>query len=493
MDNNIDMTNEQAAAVIRNLFHNSPFFMINKHLLKHLNKNWEVMALLTELLDKEGMFVQKDIIQKEGDSFYHLEKYIEESTGLSPHKQRACLDILKEKQIIFVERKGLPAKKYYSINHKELIRIFSIVEKDKNLISRSLNFKYLNNKNINIEVNNTDVDLKNFKIYNNKNENINIDTSFLSKDKKEEQFSPSERICLLSSPKDPPPHKLNRRSLTKSKKIRSLSIIKKYQEVPIKQIRVSPPIRELLEHWVELKLYLPKENTKAFIDSVNKLRRLLSGSLFNQKFTTDEIKISMDRFALSALDMDFEPSKPAYKKILSKMTPSTFIENNYTTGEKSFFLKFMKQEPQPSRNVEKELLDNHPTITKKLINIYREKVLSNIKVEFNTKERNCFIKSSERIVKFFKDNSKQINHYAMPTNEEKAQYLWEALIADVGGGGENIRKITPGWFCSDTTFHYRYPAYLTQQGVLFFEEDTDSFYKIPTQENTDPFGLYDLK
>ena len=30
----------------------------------------------------------------------------------------------------------------------------------------------------------------------------------------------------------------------------------------------------------------------------------------------------------------------------------------------------------------------------------------------------CFIKSYEMIIKFFKDNSKQMNHYAMPTSEE---------------------------------------------------------------------------
>ena len=503
MESTINITNEQAGAIIENLFHNSPFFMINKRLFNYFDKNWAVIALLTEFLDKEGMFIQKDIIQKKGDPFYHLEKYIEESIGLSPHMQRICLDILKEKQIISIERKGIPARNYYSINHKELVRIFSIVEKTKPLICRYLAARHLNNENAvaegkptDSEGKPTDVDIKQLNIYYNKNENINIDTNtfLFNKLKRKEGFSPSEKNPIQPVEEIPSQSKgrLNRRILTKAGKLRSLSIIKRYQEVPVKEIRVSPIIRDLLEHWLELKLYLPKEHTKLFMEGVSKLKKLLSGTLFGQQFNADQIKASMDRFALAALDPDFEPSKPAYKKILAKMSPSAFIENLYSVGEKSFFLKYTKEEPQASRDIEHLLADKYPTMTKNLINLYREKVLSNSKIKFNAKEENCFIRTSQMIHKFFKDNSSQINHYSMPSDSEKVQYLWEALLADVGEGSANIRKITPGWFCSDATFHHRYPAYLTQQGVLYFEEDTDSLSSLSSrQEDIDPFGLYD--
>jgi hypothetical protein len=332
---------------------------------------------------------------------------------------------------------------------------------------------------------------------NNKKENSNKkkenNENFSSKEEKNRETSfssPSPRNSPINTL--PISHKLNRRILTKAGKLRSLSIIKRHQEVPVKEIRVSPVIRDLLEHWLELKLYLPKENTKTFMEGVTKLKKLLSGTLFGQQFNVEQIKVSMDRFALAALDPDFEPSKPAYKKILAKMSPSAFIENLYSVGEKSFFLKYTKEEPQASRDIEHLLADKYPTMTKNLINLYREKVLSNSKIKFNAKEENCFIRTSQMIHKFFKDNSSQINHYSMPSDSEKVQYLWEALLADVGEGSANIRKITPGWFCSDATFHHRYPAYLTQQGVLYFEEDTDSLSSLSSrQEDIDPFGLYD--
>lgn len=328
----------------------------------------------------------------------------------------------------------------------------------------------------------------------NRKEMKNLRTSS-SKEEECKQFSLSESNCPLPSPRNSSrnsPHKLNRRILTKAAKLRSLSIIKRYQEVPIKELRISPPVRELLEHWSELKLYLPKEHTKAFMDGVTKLKKLLSGTLFGQQFNIDEIKASMGRFSLAALDPDFEPSKPVYKKILSKMSPSDFIENLYSVGEKSYFLKYTKEEPLPRRDIENLLADKYPTTTKQLMNLYREKVLSNSRIKFNTKEENCFIRASQMLHKFYKDNASQINYLSIPTDSEKVQYLWEALVADVGEGSTNIRKITPGWFCSDTTFHHRYPAYLTQQGVLFFEEDTDSLSSFNNRkEDIDPFGLYD--
>jgi hypothetical protein len=221
---------------------------------------------------------------------------------------------------------------------------------------------------------------------------------------------------------------------------------------------------------------LPSENTKSFSECIKKVKGLLQGTLFNQKFSVEVIKESMNKFALCAFDDSFEPSNLAYKKLLQRMTVNSFIDNPFTTGEKSYFLKYIKEDPQPARIVEKPLEDRNPHLTKKVQRIYRKNVLSDSHIEFNVKERNCFVKASQRIVEFFKENRNKISSHVTLSDDEKAQYLWEAIVADTGEGAGNIRKITPGWFCSDVTFHHRYPAYLTQQGILFFEEEFDNLY-----------------
>jgi DNA-binding transcriptional ArsR family regulator len=314
--------------------------------------------------------------------------------------------------------------------------------------------------------------------YNNKILKLKDDKVSSKEETKEKQVSPLSEDCRDSSS-----YKkvkvLNRRILTKAQQIKSAGVRQRCSITINQGVRITPPVRDILEHWIGLGLYLPKETTKDYITGVEKIKRLLSGYQFNKKFTVDDIKIAISNFSLAALDNDFEPSNLVYKKILKKTSLSSFIENSFSNGEKSMFLKYFSSPPEIKKSDEKLLQDSYPSLTKKIKDIYRAKVLSNSKIKFNIREENCFIKASQRIQEFFKENSIHLHLCSTLSDSEKVQYLWNAILADIGESVTSIRKVTPGWFCSDATFHHRYPAYLTQQGILFSEEEqTSSLYEL---------------
>lgn len=106
---------------ILQLISTSNFITVNKDLIKELGL--EEAILLGELASEYDYWNNKNEI--EDGYFYSTIENIEEKTTLTAYKQRRCLENLKNKGIIDIQIRGIPAKRYIKINEEKVIEIFN--------------------------------------------------------------------------------------------------------------------------------------------------------------------------------------------------------------------------------------------------------------------------------------------------------------------------------------------------------------------------------
>lgn len=280
---------------------------------------------------------------------------------------------------------------------------------------------------------------------------------------KEESTTPFLRKGVGGNPADCRPITLRKRTVL-------LPGEKKDSLPKPKAVRRGPVIDQILEYWKDSGLHLPAESTKGFREGVKKIRGVLAGTLFGKKFSPIEIKRSIDNFSLSATDMDFEPIQLAAKKKLRKLSISDFIENSFMK-ETSFFLRYVKNEPIPSKRVQ-PLEDKHPRLTALLKRTFRDEVLGGVSAEFSVSDSNKFVLAAKRAKEFLAANRKKINPFFVNSDENIADALWKSVRKDC----DKVSDLSPGWLCSDLTFNRRFPRYLNAEGAIQVENNQFSIY-----------------
>lgn len=156
---------------ILNLISNNNFITLNKNLIKAIGL--EEAIILGELASEYDYWSSQKAL--EDGYFYSTIENIEKHTTLSVHKQRKALNNLKEKGIIDIKVKGIPAKRYIKIIEKQVYELLSIQfvknsqtsllkinkQASENLSgNKNINNKNINNKNIEKEyIDNTKMSL----------------------------------------------------------------------------------------------------------------------------------------------------------------------------------------------------------------------------------------------------------------------------------------------------------------------------------------------
>lgn len=100
----------------------SNYIALNKTMIKLLGL--EEAVLLGELASELKYWEKKG--QVEDGWFYSTVENIEENTSLSDFKQRKTIKSLKEKNIIDIKVKGIPAKRYIKINEEQVFKLLNI-------------------------------------------------------------------------------------------------------------------------------------------------------------------------------------------------------------------------------------------------------------------------------------------------------------------------------------------------------------------------------
>ena len=98
--------------LLTDLLRNDGFIIYNKNLAKNIGVNEAI--LYSELLSRWNYFKQRGQLTEDG-FFFNTVKDLEDGTALSDYQQRRALNSLKEKGLIEMEVRGIPAKRYFSI------------------------------------------------------------------------------------------------------------------------------------------------------------------------------------------------------------------------------------------------------------------------------------------------------------------------------------------------------------------------------------------
>jgi hypothetical protein len=231
-------------------------------------------------------------------------------------------------------------------------------------------------------------------------------------------------------------------------------------------------ILEMIEFWNTLgavPFEMNKNGTKVFWNTIESLRKLVAGSLYDSKpgltpwsghkFSVDDFKLSVKRFHRAMALTDY---KPPLKEPLRKRTLQAFL---YTPGgtvnSRSYFLTYYENPPEPRVPLPEE---KEPLITNRLIHHYKTNVLGDTDCEILPHEMKLFIQSANRLHEFFHSNkSKIMGGFKMPHSLKMADYLWESMQMQYK---EILHKITPGWFVSEKVFTGPFRRYLHKESIL---------------------------
>lgn len=126
------------------------FISVNKELIKLLGL--EEAIILGELASEYEFWNRKGELDQ--GFFYSTIENIEKNTTLSVHKQRKALNNLKEKGLIEIKVKGIPAKRYIKIIEKQVYELlsFQFVKNSQTSLSNfehTVSEKLSGNNNIN--------------------------------------------------------------------------------------------------------------------------------------------------------------------------------------------------------------------------------------------------------------------------------------------------------------------------------------------------------
>ncbi len=97
---------------ITDLLRNAGFVIYNRNLARNIGVNEAI--LYSELLSRWNYFKERGQLTEDG-FFFNTVKDLEEGTALSEYQQRRALNSLKEKGLIEMEVRGMPAKRYFRI------------------------------------------------------------------------------------------------------------------------------------------------------------------------------------------------------------------------------------------------------------------------------------------------------------------------------------------------------------------------------------------
>lgn len=442
------------AKQVRKLLSQQYYFQISKPLVATLGLDTAVW--IADMISKMDYFEDKGMLDEEGYFFSNQEE-IEKTTSITYHRQTIVIQKLKELKIVETKRKGIPARMYYKLNYKNLIKTMdysvSVLEKSKTSLKPVKNFRSTDQK-----------------VYN-KNKEIRLNNNLYSSNISSVR---DERLC---SSEDLPSDKQDT-GYSKSKPDRLSYSNKQLVIAPKKEynVAVSTDVKEIIDYWNVMGLRKTLAGSKTYKDNVLWINKILKGKAYEGtdlekdwsgvKFTKDEVKLAIKRFSLSVLDLDYEPID---KSKIKNFSIKDFLFNPFSkNGLQSLFIKYKQNAPSKlcQKTTLKEIPDKQRPVLEPIINVFKkfylETVRAGIKVNLTSMDENNFIDGARKLNNFIYDNHKKI--YNVKTDKELAEHLCEAIWKNAD---EDATKITTGRFKSDYTFNVLLPGHLVNIGVAY--------------------------
>ena len=126
---------------MKHLLSSTAFIVLNKELARQVGLKEAI--ILADLISKEEYFIANGMTD---GWFFNTEDNIEADTTLNSYHQRKCLKTLKDKGLLEVKRKGIPAKQYFKINEQQVLQILNNLSfKKPTTINKNKEIKITNN------------------------------------------------------------------------------------------------------------------------------------------------------------------------------------------------------------------------------------------------------------------------------------------------------------------------------------------------------------
>lgn len=460
------------------------FFSIPKRAIKVFGI--EKTVWLTALFEWRNLLLDSGNLP-EDDFFYLKQDSVQEVTSLSTDKQTAFIKFFRDAGIIEVQRRGIPAKNFYRINtdamietiESELAEISARKEAQKQSeapekpsISRSRETRFLENgehgfinNKIKSELIKTSHEVSNELLPS--FDGIRCDAASPSSIdvSSDEMGFPEEGTPIV--------HKRFRRSIQKEKTSQVTAALVQAMNgkhpLPANKPtfamkRISEEIHLLMEHWVTLGFNIPdpQKAPKTYNKTVRAIKKITEGCYIpaeKRKFTYEEIKEAMDKFALTVFNMDYGPNQGIKDKLAQKSLLE-FIYSPHSRGDRSWLLRCI-DEPVQTRTDTKIVPNSHPEVTNRIKGFYCRYVLAGFKKRFSEREENKFREAANRIAELME---KKGHRFVGITNGnfEMADLLCQSIVEYYG---EKVDRVTPGSFCSSFAFS-RLIAYMNSHGYI---------------------------
>ena len=120
MENKQLTINEQMEKAVQEMMSSSGFIVVNKKAVRIFGL--EAAALLGEFVSKEKYLKEQGELTEDG-YFYSTIADVENNTSLGERKQQRIIAELKEKGVLLVEQRGLPARRHVKINYDVLFKV----------------------------------------------------------------------------------------------------------------------------------------------------------------------------------------------------------------------------------------------------------------------------------------------------------------------------------------------------------------------------------
>lgn len=474
MTQELIITSDQARIGLENLRKNSSFFKIDKSLFHYLNKNLDYTLFLTELMDKESYFLSKDLIEEKGSWFFLIQSYIEKSTGLSPFKQNEAVTFLEKSGLLQTKLKGLPCRKYYKINHLEILKVYLTQQEEE---EGSEEQQFLSNFKTSSQHVSEQV-LNPLEPINNNKDNKNKENHFFYKKMDDPDGSclyPPDPL-ILRRRKEPPLEKTRRQILTE-KINNSIPIIEKEMKDKAKKerkekqeknknepvIEIPKDVQFIFDTWEKNGFTICPPNNRTLNHTIRLCKNLLGGKLpmikgFSPFPGMGKVVEAIERYRLAAFEKEYYPGDPKKKKDLQKKTLADFILN-YPGN--SLLSKYNNDyEPSLLPQYKNHVEDLWPNGTKQIMSFYREHARGTLKEDFSVSDIDKFRKASNLCKEFWDKHKYQIR--GISGYQAIAEYLCKAVWESCG---QISSKLYTGSFCTPFAKD-RMIAKLSEEGLI---------------------------
>ena len=417
------------------------------------------------ILMSNELFHEKHGNLTEDRFFYETIEDMEKRTKLTRYNQDTCIKTLIEYSLLKVEIRGLPAKRYFQIQHKGVVDIN----------------KALCKKTANREISTTSEKKEDFTVCKN---TTNLSVADLQQSISNNNIKSTDEAPLRS---EAPLRKaiIIRRAEKEQREEKRTPVYDKSRKLP--PIKITKLVQEVLDYWSEVGLTVHRDGTNSLRQAVEAIEQLMNGTLFtdfadpdlnrwkNYKFKLPDIKLAIDNHILRAFNPDYQPEKTVIKEYLQHLPLCQFFYNRRKPADSiqsEFLICFTRKVERISESKFLAMKDDQPNVTALLTKWYTGHFADRPMLKIA--DKNTIIRCSRKLREFAEEHKSELiigsHQFQTYGYYEIVLFLAHQLTRCMEKMLRENEGLYPSfavtWLTSDMTFKSRLPHFLQSEKMM---------------------------